>query len=55
MANPLTKLSSTSAQSAPDLLKALTIISTTAAKRAAVKRKELKTYWKTEKRPHFLR
>ena len=46
-------ISSATAQVAPDLLKALAILSDTTVRRSAVDRKDLKPYWKSEKRPHF--
>ena len=44
---------SATAQVAPDLLKALAILSDTTVRRFAVDREDLKPYWKPEKRPHF--
>ena len=44
---------SATAQVAPDLLKALPILSNTTMRRFAVDQKDLKPYWKSEKRPHF--
>ena len=46
---------SATAQVAPDLLKAVAILSDTAVRRSAVDREDLKPYWKLEKRPHFSR
>ena len=46
---------SATAQVAPDLLKALAILSDTTVRRFAVDREDLKPYWKPEKRPHFSR
>ena len=40
---------------APDLLKALAILSDTTVRRFAVDREDLKPYWKSEKRSHFSR
>ena len=40
--------------SVPDLLKALAILSDTTIRRSAVDAEDLKPYWKSEKRPHFL-
>ena len=48
-------MSSATAQVAPDLLKALAILSDTTVRRSAVDREDLKPYWKSEKRPHFCR
>ena len=48
-------ISSVTAQVAPDLLKALAILSDTTVRRSAVDQKDLKPYWKSEKRPHFSR
>ena len=48
-------ISSATAQVAPDLLKALAILSDTIVRRSAVDREDLKPYWKSEKRPHFSR
>ena len=42
-------ISSATARIAPDLLKALAILSDTTAKRSAVDREDLKPYWKSEK------
>ena len=41
------------ARVAPDLLKALAILSVTTVRGSAVDQEDLKTYWKSEKRPHF--
>ena len=46
---------SATAQVAPDLLKAVAILSDTPVRRSAVDREDLKPYWKLEKRPHFSR
>ena len=46
-------ISSATARVAPDLLKALAILSDTIARRSAVDREDLKPYWKSEKRPDF--
>ena len=48
-------ISSATPQVAPDLLKALSILSDATIRRSAVDREDLKTYWKSEKRPHFSR
>ena len=40
---------------APDLLKALVILSDTTVRRSVVDQEDLKPYWKSEKRPHFSR
>ena len=40
---------------APDLLKALAILSDTPVKRSADDGEDLKPYWKSEKRQHFCR
>ena len=48
-------ISSATARVAPDLLKALAILSDTTVRRSAVDREDLKPYWKLEKRPHFSR
>ena len=45
-------ISSATAWVAPDLLKALAILSDTTARRSAVDREDLKPYWKSEKRQH---
>ena len=42
-------ISSATAQVAPDLLKALAILSDTTVRRSAVDREDLKPYWKSEK------
>ena len=44
-------ISSATARVAPDLLKALEILSDTSLRRSAVDREDLKPYWKLEKRP----
>ena len=54
MPNFVKNLSSATAQVAPELLKALVILSDTIVGRSAVDQ-DLKTYWKSEKRPHFSR
>ena len=46
-------ISSATALVAPDLLKALAILSDTTVRRPAVDREDLKPYWKSEKRSHF--
>ena len=48
-------VSSATARVAPDLLKALAIISNTTVIRSAVDREDLKPYWKSEKSTHFSR
>ena len=48
-------ISSATAWVAPDLLKALAILSDTTLRRSAVDREDLKPYWKSEKRPYFSR
>ena len=55
MPNPVKSLgiSSATAQVAPDLLKALAILSDTTVRRSAVALEDLKPYWKSEIRPHF--
>ena len=42
-------ISSATTRVAPDLLKALAILSDTTGRRSAVDREELKPYWKSEK------
>ena len=49
MANPIT------VPVAPDLLKALAVLSDSTVGRSAVDQEDLKSYWKSEKRPHFFR
>ena len=44
-------ISSATARVAPDLLKALAILSDTTVRRSAVDREDLKPYWKSKKRP----
>ena len=46
-------ISSATAQVAPDLLKALAILSDTTVKRSAIDQKDLKPYWKSWKKPHI--
>ena len=46
-------ISSATARVAPDLLKALAILSDTIVRRSAVDWEDLKPYSKSEKRPHF--
>ena len=46
-------LSSATGQVAPDLLKALAILSNTTVRRSAVDQEDLKPYWKSGKRLHF--
>ena len=48
-------ISSVMAQEAPDLFKALAILSDTTVRRSVVDREDLKPYWKSEKRQHFSR
>ena len=48
-------ISSATARVAPDLLKALAVLSDTTIRRSAVGREDLKPYWKSEKRPYFYR
>ena len=48
-------ISSAIAQVAPDLLKALAILSDKTVRRSAVDQEDLKSYWKSEKKPHFSR
>ena len=48
-------ISSATAGVAPNLLKALAILSDTTVRRSVVDREDLKPHWKFEKRPHFLR
>ena len=48
-------ISSATARVAPDLLKALAILSETAVRRSAVDWEDLKPYWKWEKRSDFSR
>ena len=55
MPNFVKNLSSATARVAPELLKALVILSDTIVGRSAVDQEDLKTYWKSEKRPHFSR
>ena len=47
-------ISIAAARVAPNLLKALTILSDTAVRRSAVDREDLKPYWKSEKKTTFL-
>ena len=49
---PLSKALDISSATAPDLLKALAILSDTTVGRSAVDWEVLKPYWKSEKRPH---
>ena len=51
MPNPVKSLSSATARVAPDLLKALAILSDTTVRRSAVDWEDLKPHWKSEKRP----
>ena len=46
-------ISSATAQVAPDLLKALAILSDTTVKRSAIDQKDLKPYWKLWKKNHI--
>ena len=46
-------LSSATARVAPDLLKALAILSYITVRRSEVDQEDLQPYWKSEKRPHF--
>ena len=46
---------SATARVAPDLSKAQAMLSDTTVRRSAVDREDLKSYWKSEKRPHFSR
>ena len=48
-------ISSATARVAPDLLKALAILSDATVIRSAVDQEDLKPYWKTEKRSHLFR
>ena len=48
-------MSSATARVAPDLLKALAILSDTTVRISAVDRQDQKPHWKSEKRPHFSR
>ena len=48
-------ISSATAQVAPDLLKALAVLSDTTVKRSAVDWKDLKPYWESGKKPYFSR
>ena len=48
-------ISSVAARVAPDLLKALAILSDTIVRRSAVDREDLKSYWELEKKPHLSR
>ena len=47
-------ISSTTAWVAPDLLKALAILSDTTVRRSVVDWEDLKPHWKSEKRPHLI-
>ena len=42
-------------QVAPDVLKALAILSDTTVRRSVVDQEDLKLYWESKKRPHFSR
>ena len=46
-------ISSASAPVAPDLFKALALLSDTTVRRSAVDLEDLKSYWKSEKKSHF--
>ena len=48
-------ISSARAQVAPNLLKALAILTYTTIRRFAFEREDRKPNWKSEKRPHFSR
>ena len=48
-------ISIATARVAPELLKALAILSDTTVRRSAVDREDLKPYWKSEKKPQFSR
>ena len=48
-------ISNASASVAPDVLKALALLSDTTMKRSVVDQEDLKTYWKSQNRPHFSR
>ena len=48
-------ISSARAQVAPNLLKALAILTYTTIRRFAFEREDQKPNWKSEKRPHFSR
>ena len=48
-------ISSATAWVAPDLLRALAILSDTTMRTSVLDREDLKPYWKSEKRPHFPR
>ena len=48
-------ISNAIARVAPDLLEALAILSDTIVRRSVVDRKDIKSYWKSEKRLHFSR
>ena len=48
-------ISSAAAQVAPDLLKALAILSDTTVRRSTVDLEDVKPYWELEKRLHFCR
>ena len=47
-------ISSVTARVAPDMLKALAIVSDKTVTRSAVGQKDLKLYWKSEKKATFL-
>ena len=56
MLNPVKShrcISSATTGVAPDLLKALAILSDTAARRPAVDREDLQPYWKSEKKEYL--
>ena len=46
-------VTSATARVAPDLLKALIILSHAIVRRSEVDQEDLKPYWKSEKRPYF--
>ena len=48
-------VSRVTARVAPDLLKALAVLSDTTVRRPAVDREDVKPYWKSERRSHFSR
>ena len=50
MPNPALDISSAAARVAPDLLKALALLSDKTVRRSEVDRKDLKPYWESEKR-----
>ena len=50
MPNPVKSLRYSAASVAPDLIKALAILSDTTARRPAFDREDIKPYWKSEKK-----